>query len=745
VANAVALDGAGDAYVVGGTVSSDFPTVAAWQPANGGGGEDAFVTKLNASGSALVYSTYLGGSGGDQAAAVAVDGADNVYVGGSTQSSNFPTATPPGGYQGSGGGFGGAAFVAKLLDVGPLTYAPPSGSSHSLVLRRRGTALEVLDNNALVRSALLSNTTAVVISGPANTAVNLTIDNGFGGVIPVPITFTGGAGGKSSLTLTGTSAADAFLLSPAGAIVDGTESVSISNVASVTANGSANDSATLYDSPGDDTFVASPTMATLSGPGYALTASGFGSVTAISSAGGSDVASLYDGPGNDAFLASPRYGQMSGTGYQVTATGFPTIYGTAAAGGTDSATLDDNGGYASFVASPRSAALTGASYALVAQGFPTIFGGAFAAGDVASLYDGPGNDSLVSSLTSATLSGSGFSNSEGGFAALYAFSTSGNDSATLSDSVGGAAFVAAPRIGQLSGGGYTNVVSGFGAITAYGKSGGGDVASLYDSTGSDQFAAGLSSGAMYGNTFTNGAVGFAVLYGLSTAGGSDTAYLSDPIGGATFVAYPRSAYLQGSGYVNVVLGFPAITAQAGGGDAAYLHDSPGDDVFVSSPTANELRGSDGSYRLDAYRFSVVNAYSTTGNDVAVLYDAPGAANTFFGSQAYSSMSGAGYANVANNFFSVEAVTGAGSHDTATLVASQPGDVFVGSVSSASLYNAAAGYVLQAMSFAVVNALDPQQAGDMLFVTSSTSYAFMFFGYWVQQPQGAQPPPAPTHR
>jgi hypothetical protein len=53
-------------------------------------------------------------------------------------------------------------------------------------------------------------------------------------------------------------------------------------------------------------------------------------------------------------------------------------------------------------------------------------------------------------------------------------------------------------------------------------------------------------------------------------------------------------------------------------------------------------------------------------------------------------------------------------------------------------------VLQALSFAVVNALDPQQAGDMLFVSSPTSYAFMFSGYWVQQPQGAQPPP-PTHR
>jgi hypothetical protein len=130
--------------------------------------------------------------------------------------------------------------------------------------------------------------------------------------------------------------------------------------------------------------------------------------------------------------------------------------------------------------------------------------------------------------------------------------------------------------------------------------------------------------------------------------------------------------------------------------------------------------------------------------VAVLYDSPGD-DAFFGSRAYSEMSGSGYANVVNNFFDVVAVTGAGGHDTATLVASQPGDVFVASVSSASLYNASSGYVLQAMSFAQVNALDPLQANDMLFVTPSTSYVFMFFGYWVQQPQSSTPPPPPSHR
>ena len=59
----IAVDAAGNAYVTGQTYSSDFPTVNPLQPALGGPTSNAFVAELNADGSALVYSTYLGGSG----------------------------------------------------------------------------------------------------------------------------------------------------------------------------------------------------------------------------------------------------------------------------------------------------------------------------------------------------------------------------------------------------------------------------------------------------------------------------------------------------------------------------------------------------------------------------------------------------------------------------------------------------------------------------------------------------------
>ena len=88
----IAVDSSGSAYVGGGTSSTNFPTANAFQAAYGGGDSEAFLAKLNAAGSALVYSTYLGGSVFDSASGIAVDSSGNAYLTGTTRSSNFPTA-----------------------------------------------------------------------------------------------------------------------------------------------------------------------------------------------------------------------------------------------------------------------------------------------------------------------------------------------------------------------------------------------------------------------------------------------------------------------------------------------------------------------------------------------------------------------------------------------------------------------------------------------------------------------------
>jgi hypothetical protein len=127
----IAVDSSGDAYVIGSTTSKNFPvTPGAFQTTYGGGYYDAFVTKINATGSALVYSTYLGGSGEDVGQSIAVDGAGNAYVTGYTASTNFPTT--PGAFQTNFGGpeTDSDAFVTKLNPTGSsLVYSTYLGGS----------------------------------------------------------------------------------------------------------------------------------------------------------------------------------------------------------------------------------------------------------------------------------------------------------------------------------------------------------------------------------------------------------------------------------------------------------------------------------------------------------------------------------------------------------------------------------------------------------------------------------------
>ncbi len=95
--NAIALDAGGNAYVTGFTGTTNYPTTpGAFQTAVGGN-YDAFVTKLNPTGSALVYSSYLGGSQNDEGTGIAVDAGGNAYVEGDVSSPNFPTT--PGAYE----------------------------------------------------------------------------------------------------------------------------------------------------------------------------------------------------------------------------------------------------------------------------------------------------------------------------------------------------------------------------------------------------------------------------------------------------------------------------------------------------------------------------------------------------------------------------------------------------------------------------------------------------------------------
>lgn len=145
-ANTIALDGGGNAYVAGFTTSYEFPTANPFQGANKSG-FTGFVSELNATGTALVYSTYLGGSSVDYVNAIAVDGSGNAYVAGRAASTDFPTAGPlQGSLQGEV-----SAFVTKLNPGGSaLVYSTYLGGSDSAsIAGSTGAGAGVTEANAI--------------------------------------------------------------------------------------------------------------------------------------------------------------------------------------------------------------------------------------------------------------------------------------------------------------------------------------------------------------------------------------------------------------------------------------------------------------------------------------------------------------------------------------------------------------------------------------------------------------------
>jgi hypothetical protein len=155
VAQAIAVDSAGNAYLTGYTLSPDFPVTAGVVQGTCPGGNSigtcggGFVTKLNPSGSALVYSTYLGGGPGtaspptpDQGKAIGVDAAGDAFVGGLAVTSNFPTT--PGAFQATvtpaPAGQGGHGFLTELN---------PSGTSFVFSTYIGGTSTDQVNGVAV--------------------------------------------------------------------------------------------------------------------------------------------------------------------------------------------------------------------------------------------------------------------------------------------------------------------------------------------------------------------------------------------------------------------------------------------------------------------------------------------------------------------------------------------------------------------------------------------------------------------
>ncbi len=182
-------------YVTGSTTSSDFPLVNAFQPSYPGG-YNGFVAKISADGSSLVYSTYLGGNGGEIPVAMAVDAVGEMTVAGYTSSTNFPTANA---YQGTvapndGGVYGDYGFVTKFTaDGSALVFSTYLGGSSNVPLNCGGSpcwpqpASLIMgmqsDASGNVYVAGSTNTYDFPVSSSAYQHSNTTTENNFAGFV----------------------------------------------------------------------------------------------------------------------------------------------------------------------------------------------------------------------------------------------------------------------------------------------------------------------------------------------------------------------------------------------------------------------------------------------------------------------------------------------------------------------------------------------------------------------------------
>jgi len=147
--HSITIDASGAVYITGHTWSTDFPLIGPIQANHGGGVADAFITKINPAGTAIVYSTYLGGNGFDFAEAIAVDNFGAVYITGNTFSTDFPMVNPIQGIYGGDKGyipFYGDAFVTKLSPSGTaIAYSTYLGGANN----DGGNAIAIDSNGAV--------------------------------------------------------------------------------------------------------------------------------------------------------------------------------------------------------------------------------------------------------------------------------------------------------------------------------------------------------------------------------------------------------------------------------------------------------------------------------------------------------------------------------------------------------------------------------------------------------------------
>jgi len=464
--------------------------------------------------------------------------------------------------------------------------------------------------------------------------------------------------------------------------------------------GGGDDLALLTGSDDTEEVVFYPNSATVTGPALNLELT---DVSVIQlDGGGNDMARLYDSRGNDYYVAAPAWAELTGNGFRSRVIGFENIYAYGTAGGSDYAKLYDSHRDDFFYATPAEAALYGEGFRYQVNRFELIHAYASGGHDVAKLFDTPGDDVFLGDPAQGVMYGEGYYHRAKRFDEVHAYASAGNDLARLYDSAGDDIFEANSYQGALFGEGFYNRAKHFDEVHAHADAGGGDLALLYDSAGPDRFFATPHDAVLHGDGFYNRASHFPVVRAYADVGGFDVAKLFDSPSADRFDAAPTSATLSGNAFSNQANRFDQVHAYAtaGGADIARLFDSYGDDTFEATPTQGALFGP--GYYNRAKQFDAVHAYSSRGRDVARLYDSPGD-DTFDTNAIQGALYGPGYYNRAKLFEEVYALATTGGYDVATMEDSEGIDLFEAEGNRARLSNNALDFLYQATAFDRVQA------------------------------------------
>lgn len=391
------------------------------------------------------------------------------------------------------------------------------------------------------------------------------------------------------------------------------------SVSQITVHGlGGNDTLHAIGTAGVDNVTLHPGSLQLVGSGITVNADSF-EIIDVATGGGQDTGFLWDSVGSDTYTASPTQATLAGPGFSNTVVGFRRAYAYSYAGGFDTASLSDSAGVDNFVGEEARSWLTGTSYYNSASRFDRVEAFSTSPYDLAMFWDSAGDDTFTLEPGEASLSGAGFNNIAHNFWRAYAYSyVGGTDEAHMYDSAANDRFIARDirstiQDATLS---YYGSATRFEEVYSYAQNGGNDRADLYGNANNDMLVSVHGTTTMSASNYFYEVQGYEAVNGNAGAGGTDTATASDSAGNDYFLNIPSSSYVvRGDGSRVSLFNFLSVDFNStwGGTDTAE---------FRSLQTVDAVFGFDAWVRVDRNNGKTTQANGIA-NVIAESLAAPG--------------------------------------------------------------------------------------------------------------------------